>query len=565
MLGMLLGSLIATLLLCTILTSYLWPYRRATLSRLIIFTQVCYILWCISLLASMVLETLPEKAFATQVRQLLLPLLVPTWFMISVALFLPQIWRRIGRWRFVVYVFPLVVIFVNLLGMAGVPGAQKLMFYDFQMMPGMGELPTFKRGLLLRCSLTYGLFWMFMQYVVYTYSAIRYRGSRRVHALCIFGAGLLPILLEILGLSLYEDSRFTQLTVAAMWPSIIALYYAVSRLELLSVTALAKEKIFEELPGPVFILNPQGELWDANRNALVQLGLEQTFLGRQGRDIPVVAGIMSAAAGSGFYELGGHSYQIETRELTLRDEDVKAHVFALMDVTDLEQSNRTLREMNQEVLQLARFNSRVQSVLSHDLAGSLAGVQLLLKSVQNQSVSDAMKNVIEANQASIDLLKSLLSWSENEGQRQKVSLRDRVCAAIEQVTPQTLANRISIRLDFPKGEFSVQGSGMVVEAIVRNLLSNAVRYSPVESEIVVSGEVEAASVRLSISDQGGGIPEDILRLLKDPSFKRIPSERGFGLGLKMTSDLIAQMGGSLDFQVQEGSGTRVQVQLPLFD
>lgn len=565
MFGTLLGSLIVTLLACTILAAHLWPYRRAVLPRKVLFTQACYILWCVSLLAAMTLETLPEKMFATHVRQLLLPLLVPTWLMLTVVLFLPDLWRKIGKWRLVIYVFPFIVILGNFLEMVGWPPAQGWIFYDFQTMPGLGGLPSFKRGPLLKASLTYGLVALGIQYAVYLYSVFKYQGSRRVHALCLMGGGVLPVLLELVGHGVYGDLRFSQMTVVAMWPTIIALYLAVSRLELLDVTALAMERIFEELPGPVLILNPQGELWGMNRNAKIQLGLTSSCLGKRALDIPAMSEIMTSADQGGAYESQGRNYQIEKRELTLRDDDVKASVFSLMDVTDLEQSNRTLREMNQEVLQLARFNNRIQSVLSHDLAGSLSGVQLLLKSVQQQSASEAMKNAIDANQASIGLLKSLLSWSQNEGQRQKINLRDRVCTAIDQVKPQILEKRITVRKELPEGEVLVQGSGMVVEAIVRNLVSNAVKYSPSDSEIMVRADLNGGCVRLMIDDQGGGIGEDVLQMLEDSSKRRIPSDMGFGLGLKLTNDFVAQMGGKMNFETRENSGTRVHVQLPLFD
>lgn len=564
MFGTLLGSLIVTLLACTILAAHLWPYRRAALPRKVLFTQACYILWCVSLLAAMTLETLPEKIFATHLRQMLLPFLVPTWLLLSMNLFLPDLWQKIGKWRFVIYAFPAIVVLGNFLEMVGGSSARGWIFYDFQTMTGLGGLPAFKRGPLLKASLTFNLVILGIQYIIYLYSAFKYRGSRRVHALFLMGGGLLPVILEIVGHGVYGDLRFSQITVVAMWPTVIALYLAVSRLELLDVTALALERIFEELPGPVLILNPQGELWGMNRNAKIQLGLAGACVGKRARDIPVISDIMTSADLGGAYESQGRNYQVEKRELTLRD-DVKAAVFSLMDVTDLEQSNRTLREMNREVLELARFNNRVQSVLSHDLAGSLSGVQLLLQSVQQQSASEAVRHAIDANQASIGLLKSLLSWSQNEGQRQKINLRDRVCAAIDQVKPQILEKGITVHKDLPEGEVLVQGSGMVVETIVRNLVSNAVKYSPADSEILVRADLEAGQVRLRIDDQGSGIGEDVLRMLEDSGKRRIPSDMGFGLGLKLTNDFVAQMGGKMSFESKANSGTRVQVQLPLFD
>ena len=104
----------------------------------------------------------------------------------------------------------------------------------------------------------------------------------------------------------------------------------------------------------------------------------------------------------------------------------------------------------------------------------------------------------------------------------------------------------------------------LLRPILRNLLENAVKYSPQGSVVRLSGETKDASLAFEIADQGIGIPQaDLARL--GQAFIRARNAQDFkgtGLGLAIVQRCVARHGGTLHIDSQEGHGTTVRVELP---
>ena len=103
--------------------------------------------------------------------------------------------------------------------------------------------------------------------------------------------------------------------------------------------------------------------------------------------------------------------------------------------------------------------------------------------------------------------------------------------------------------------------------VVTNLISNAAKYSPQDGMIGVSVQSSDAGVRISVSDQGPGIPEEFHNRLFDKFSQADGSDTrqkgGTGLGLSITRAIVEQMGGQISFTTRQGEGTTFHVDLPL--
>ncbi|HYW83778.1 MAG TPA: sensor histidine kinase, partial [Spirochaetia bacterium] len=112
----------------------------------------------------------------------------------------------------------------------------------------------------------------------------------------------------------------------------------------------------------------------------------------------------------------------------------------------------------------------------------------------------------------------------------------------------------------------VAGSFEGVKSILGNLLSNAIKYSPPGGKVSVSLARGVAGALLVVSDQGIGIPDAEKGRLFSEFFRasnaRSYTEAGTGLGLAVVKSEVDAMGGTLDIQSEQGTGTTVRVLLP---
>lgn len=560
-------STVFTFLVSTIFAVGSWAYRRSYLHRLVFIIEASYAVWAFSLLSVLAVEDMQFKILMSHSRHLILPLMFPSWALLTAALFIPALSDWFRKYWMLIFAFPFCVIGVNVLVIGGVPAVEGWMLYDFHLLPDLGGLLGVSRGPVLRASFVYSAFCTVAAFAIALYAVISLRGSRRRYALVMMTIGVWPLLLELAGVVLPPEVPWRQLKVIGLWPFIWVVHYAASRVDMLEITSLAQQKVFERLPGPVVILNTRGEFWGGNQAAQSILGLGDHLKGRRAVEVPVLAGVMGA---NGKYQTRGTTYQVIRHSLEVYEGESQAQIYLLNDVTEIEESNKALRELNGEILRMHKASKRVQTVLAHDLAGALSGTQLMLKGVvgQMQSQGDGpvlnrLGSISEAHQASLDLLKNILTWSHEEKPAGGVDLRGRIQAAIHHLSPQILLKNVRLQVQLPEEEILLWGSVGVVEAIMRNLLSNAVKFSPPGACVQVVGVPNGRFVELSIQDEGPGVPDDVVVRLSEATGAVASGEGGFGLGLRFTMDFVTQMRGTLSFEKAPGGGARVQVRFPV--
>ncbi len=107
-----------------------------------------------------------------------------------------------------------------------------------------------------------------------------------------------------------------------------------------------------------------------------------------------------------------------------------------------------------------------------------------------------------------------------------------------------------------------------IEQVMSNLLSNAAKYSPADEQVVITLEALEQEVRISVHDQGKGIPEEfkskIFSKFAQADSSDTRQKGGTGLGLNITKAIVEQHQGQVDFHCEQGQGTTFSVTLPLW-
>lgn len=138
-------------------------------------------------------------------------------------------------------------------------------------------------------------------------------------------------------------------------------------------------------------------------------------------------------------------------------------------------------------------------------------------------------------------------------------------ALVDRFAPMADMKDMTLRLTLPDRSLMVLGDVVLVEAALRNILDNAVKYSPQDSEVSLDAKVEANRVILTVNDRGRGLSTAKTDSIRT-RFQRgsnVDDVPGSGLGLTIVDEAAAAMGGQFTLIPREGGGTCATLSLPL--
>lgn len=204
---------------------------------------------------------------------------------------------------------------------------------------------------------------------------------------------------------------------------------------------------------------------------------------------------------------------------------------------------------------------------AHELRTPLAGVRLHLELMEQKGVEGSRTLITRIDQLmlTVEQLLMLSRAGQNfaKGHYDQVDLVEHVVQPLQEELEEMVASRQqTLRFDLPKTLF-VQGDAVLLRLMVRNLVENAFRYSPEESEINVALQKQENGVLIQVEDQGPGIDEQKASELTQ-AFKRMDQRYGgSGLGLNIIIRIAALHGGNLQLRNRlNTSGLCAQCWLP---
>ena len=261
------------------------------------------------------------------------------------------------------------------------------------------------------------------------------------------------------------------------------------------------------------------------------------------------------------YQLGATEYVTKPFQ---REELVKrvAHRYELF----------SIKRIKQELENTIESRDTLYSVIAHDLRSPPGSLKMMnnaiLMMVDKNQVSDEVYEMLQmmnkTSEEIFQLLDNLLKWAKNRLNkqniyRQQVDINSIVNSTAEIFIPMATQKGISIMLEGLDKELMGSTDIDMVKTIVRNLISNAVKFSYEKGLITVSTKTDGDFVVVSVKDSGKGIKkEDQGKLLRSNTHFTsygTNNEKGSGLGLMLCKDFVEQLGGKLWFDSEEGKGT----------
>ncbi len=242
---------------------------------------------------------------------------------------------------------------------------------------------------------------------------------------------------------------------------------------------------------------------------------------------------------------------------------------------EIEIKNLQVSADHDEIQKVNFTKDKIFSIISHDLRSPIGSLQAVLGLLQRGQLTELeFKKAAAGLEKQVgqlkDSLDELLTWSKAQlhginPEPENLLLKPLI---YEVVTVNRIAARyktIIITTKIPS-EVSVFCDPNMLRSVITNLITNAIKFTPIGGAISITGNTENGKSRIIVEDTGLGIPRDNLEKILNPTVhfttRGTNNEKGTGLGLIMSSEFILKNNGSFEIESEDGNGSKFIITLP---
>ncbi len=213
------------------------------------------------------------------------------------------------------------------------------------------------------------------------------------------------------------------------------------------------------------------------------------------------------------------------------------------------------------------FKNKVLSVIAHDLKTPVAGIAQFVDLLNSKPELTGNKQILaslnESSHAAVTLLDNLLYWGRSQADELKVSMAEldlyELVGDVESLfNHMAIQKGVRLTSSLTPGILVIADKDLV-NIIIRNLVSNALKFTPGNGEVIIKAWSEGEKVYISVSDTGIGINPEILKKFQNEgqleSSPGTDKEIGTGLGLQLVSDLVEKNHGTLKVESTPNKGS----------
>jgi PAS domain S-box-containing protein len=366
--------------------------------------------------------------------------------------------------------------------------------------------------------------------------------------------------------------------------TVLMLSIGLVRFRLLDIIPIAREKVLEAMKEGLIVTDNLDRIIDLNREIKKILTISSENL--IGKNIDFVFPnqpelfeyIFGRKDGRIKIELQRNGYPIFLEvSITALFEDENSFnglIILTRDITGQVEIENQLRVQSEQLSAMNKLKDRLFSIISHDLRGPLINLNEVIKLLNAGMITeDEFKSFIPKLSKNIGyttgLLENLLFWSRSQLQGEIIKpvyfdlklIADNAVALFENV----IKEKNIITDNHLDPNTLVYADMDMIQLIVRNLISNAVKFSKHGGSIKITSYKEGKSKVICFSDSGVGISEENQRkLFEQETFttRGTDNEEGTGLGLLLCKDFIEKNGGKIWVESKIGVGSNFCLQIP---
>ncbi len=244
---------------------------------------------------------------------------------------------------------------------------------------------------------------------------------------------------------------------------------------------------------------------------------------------------------------------------------------------ELTSQKESLVKINKELQNLNATKDKFFSIIAHDIKSPFSAIlgfaemlKVNYKELNEETKLEIVDMINTSSKSVYQLLDSLLKWSRSqrgviEFKPEGIELRGVIGGVIELMKGSAENKKIELELEVPK-DLSVCADLQMLDVILRNLISNALKFTNTGGCIQIHSEVRGDFIQLKVSDNGvgmeHGIKEKLFEIDSNHTARGTANEEGSGLGLILVKEFVARHGGEIWVESEPGEGSEFYFTLP---
>jgi len=402
-----------------------------------------------------------------------------------------------------------------------------------------------------------------------------------------------PIIGNIVRVSGIGELNFIDLTPVAFIFAFVLFTYALFEVGFLDILPISKKKVFEDIHDILIVLNTKLNIIDINKAAreglFSNLTPEEIF-NQDFQDVfknlkqhRLNFGINLDILYSGMVRVINNEIEIFDHDIVFVDssETVQKRYFNIL-ATPLRQANKVvgiilfIRDIGarREAETLLRQKNQMQDVilqlLSHDLRNHLNVLkgysELAIETKDMDEVKESLEAIDVKSSAILNTINQVTEYLKIDDLKtqlfQKLDLNQVIVDSIEVLSPECARKKVRCKFT-PSSNIAIVWPNVALYSVIQNLLQNSIKFSPPETDIIVTIDVEKELWHVKVADQGSGIPSELQEEIFKP-FVSFGSEKGTGLGLTIAKSAIEFFAGKIWVTSNTPTGAIVHFTLPQY-
>jgi len=331
-----------------------------------------------------------------------------------------------------------------------------------------------------------------------------------------------------------------------------------------------KEKlntIVSTIGGGILLLGNDGKIQWSNEKLREMVGHDVVGMGCE--DLCTDCSVISDSHSKGvdttiiadLFEQKGKYFQVTNAPIKGADGEIHGYIRLIQDITEM-------KKMEEQIVHSEKLASigRLAAGIAHEIGNPLTSIFSFVQILREMELDEFRKESLETiyfhvNRIS-DILKQLSGFSKMPaGEVKKCHVNEIIETSINLIQYDKKAKNISIVKELSSSLPEVVIDGNQLSQVVVNLTLNAIDAMPDGGTLTIRSKANVNTVSVLFEDTGTGIPKEDLTKIFDPFYTT--KEKGTGLGLAVSYDIIKKMSGTLGIESEVGKGSIFTITLPV--